>query len=140
MYADGGVLLLSDKNAKESIEEVDAKTVLAKLEELPVTKWSYTNTPSVRHIGPMAQDFAASFGYGMVTNDDKHISLGDEVGVSLAAIKGLNQTVKEQNAELQALQEGSGGFEGPGGKPGPGQERQTIGSGSAPVVTSGRHE
>jgi archaellum component FlaC len=51
----------------------------------------------------MAQDFAASFGYGMMTNDDKHISLGDEVGVSLAAIKGLNQTVKEQNAELQAL-------------------------------------
>jgi hypothetical protein len=99
----GAFQLVSDKSKKQNIEEVDAKTVLAKLEEMPVTKWNYTNTPSVAHIGPMAQDFAASFGYGVVTNDDQHISLGDEVGVSLAAIKGLNQTVKEQNAELQAL-------------------------------------
>jgi hypothetical protein len=103
VYAGNGIALLSDKSAKQDIEEVDAKTVLAKLDEMPVSKWSFTNSPAVRHIGPMAQDFAASFGYGIVTNDDKHISLGDEIGVSLTAIKGLNQLVKEQNAELQAL-------------------------------------
>jgi hypothetical protein len=96
--------IFSDKNVKQDFEEVDPKTVLAKLDAMPVTKWSYTNSPSVRHIGPMAQDFAAGFGYGMTTNDDKHISLGDEVGVSLAAIKALNKKVNEQNAELQTLQ------------------------------------
>ena len=35
---------------------------LAKLDALPVTEWSYQwESPSVRHIGPMAQDFHAAF-------------------------------------------------------------------------------
>jgi len=105
VYGFGGVELISDRAVKQDFEEVDAKAVLAKLDEMPITKWSYTNTPSVRHLGPVAQDFAASFGYGMVSNDNKHISLGDEVGVSLVAIKGLDEKLKEKDAELQALKQ-----------------------------------
>jgi hypothetical protein len=103
VYAYGGAYVLSDRNAKQNIEDLDSKSVLTKLADMPVTKWSYTNTPAVSHVGPMAQDFAAAFGYGMITNDNKTISLNDEIGVSLAAIKGLNQKVEEKDAELQAL-------------------------------------
>jgi hypothetical protein len=39
--------------------------------ELPITTWNYTSdTPSIRHIGPMTQDFSALFGVGA---DDLHI-------------------------------------------------------------------
>jgi hypothetical protein len=60
--------------------------------------WAYTNSPDVRHVGPVAQDFHAAFGVGM---DDKHIATVDADGVALAAIQGLNQKVEEQRSELK---------------------------------------
>jgi hypothetical protein len=103
LFADGGFYNGSDRNIKEHIEEINSKSILDKLETLPLSQWSYTNTPAVRHIGPMAQDFEASFGYGREHNNTKYISIGDEIGVSLAAIQGLNEKVKEKDAELQTL-------------------------------------
>jgi hypothetical protein len=73
--------------------------VLAKLAALPITTWAYTNAPSVRHLGPVAQDFAAAFGLG---DNDKHIATVDADGVALAAIQGLNEIVRGQRRELQA--------------------------------------
>ena len=61
--------------------------VLAKVANLPLQLWNYKqDNPNTRHIGPMAQDFAAAFSVGA---DDKHIATVDESGVALAAIKGL---------------------------------------------------
>ena len=57
---------------------------------------------SVRHMGPMAQDFHAAFGLG---HDDKTISMLDAQGVALAAIQGLNARVEEQRRELAELRE-----------------------------------
>ena len=67
---------------------------------MPVTEWSYKDDPGTRHIGPVAQDFRQSFQVG---TDDKHIATIDEGGVALAAIKGLDQLLKEKDAEIQAL-------------------------------------
>jgi hypothetical protein len=68
---------------------------------MPITSWSYkAESPSVRHIGPMAQDFYKAFGLGL---DDKHITTIDEGGVALAAIKGLyrqNRALRRQNRSL----------------------------------------
>ena len=58
-------------------------------------------SPSVRHVGPMAQDFHAAFGLG---GDDKHINTVDADGVALAAIQGLHQIVQEQQTELDKKQ------------------------------------
>ena len=62
-------------------------------------------SPSVRHVGPMAQDFHAAFGLG---GDDKHINTVDADGVALAAIQGLNQKVekelKQKDAKIAALE------------------------------------
>ncbi len=92
---------LSDRNMKENFERVDPQSVLDKLSQLPVTEWNLKTQPtSVRHIGPMAQDFAAAFGVG---EDDRHISTSDADGVALAAIQGLHHLVKEQEGEIESL-------------------------------------
>ena len=56
--------------------------------------WNYKSQDAkVRHIGPMAQDFAAAFGIG---EDDTHISSVDADGVALASIKALHELVVSQ--------------------------------------------
>jgi len=99
-----GVLLTSDRNAKENFTAPDSQGILAKVASLPLMEWSYKNgSVGVRHLGPMAQDFHAAF--GLDGNDDKHISVVDEGGVALAAIQGLNEKLDEKDAEIQELQE-----------------------------------
>jgi trimeric autotransporter adhesin len=77
--------------------------VLEKVARMPITSWSYkAEQPSIRHIGPMAQDFYSAFGLGL---DDEHISTIDEGGVALAAIQGLyrqNTALQRQNRTLRA--------------------------------------
>ncbi len=52
----------SDREVKESFETTDATAILQKLSELPIQKWNYEwDDESIRHIGPMAQDFASGF-------------------------------------------------------------------------------
>jgi hypothetical protein len=67
--------------------------------KLPIERWSYKGEPT-RHLGPMAQDFAAAFGLGQ---DDRHIFPLDAAGVALAAIQGLHGLVQAQAARLEAL-------------------------------------
>jgi hypothetical protein len=83
----------SDRNLKERFEWVDTADVLALVAALPIRRWSYTNAPGARHIGPVAQDFHAAFGLGA---GDKHIATVDADGVALAAIQGLNQKLTEE--------------------------------------------
>ena len=99
VYANG-VALTSDRNAKENFTAVNAREVLGKVANLPVTQWNYkTDGKDVQHLGPMAQDFLAAF--GLDGADDKHISVVDEGGVALAAIQGLNQKVEEREGRIQ---------------------------------------
>jgi hypothetical protein len=88
----------SDRNVKTAFKAVNARSILEKVAALPLMTWAYTNSPDVRHVGPVAQDFHAAFGVGM---DDKHIATVDADGVALAAIQGLNQKVEEQRSELK---------------------------------------
>src|SRR5208337_4230139 len=81
----------SDRNAKENFKAVDAQEVLVRVTALPLSRWNYKEDKSSEHLGPMAQDFYASFGLG---EDDRHITTVDEEGVALAAIQGLNQKLE----------------------------------------------
>ena len=101
-----GVLLTSDRNAKENFTPLDPEGVLAKVASLRVTEWNYkVDSTDQKHIGPMAQDFHNAF--GLNGNDDQHISMVDEGGVALAAIQGLNEKLEKQSrakdAEIQEL-------------------------------------
>jgi len=56
---------------------------------------------SVRHMGPMAQDFWAAFG---LWDNDKSITTVDADGVAPAAIQALHQLVQERDQRIAALE------------------------------------
>lgn len=92
----------SSRSIKDNITPVDDSTLLAKLESLTLSEWSYASDLNERHVGPMAEDFHATFGLGP---DDKHISPTDLAGVALAAAKALkadNDAKDQRIAELEA--------------------------------------
>jgi hypothetical protein len=93
----------SDRDLKENFAPVDGQEVLAHLTDLPVTTWNYkAEDPSIRHIGPVAQDFYAAFGLGQ---DERHIASLDTGGVALAAIQALYEHSQALEAENAALRE-----------------------------------
>jgi hypothetical protein len=92
---------LSDRNAKANFKPVDSEQILKRLALIPIATWNYkSQTPSIRHIGPIAQDFSAAFKVG---EDDKHITTIDSEGVALAAIQGLYKMLQQKDAEIAAL-------------------------------------
>jgi trimeric autotransporter adhesin len=96
----GGWSSLSDRHAKENIQSASARDILEKVAALPVATWNYkSQDQSIRHIGPMAQDFHAAFGVG---ENERTISTVDADGVALAAIRGLNEKMDEENRALRA--------------------------------------
>ncbi len=94
---------ISDRDTKENFDPIDREKLLEKLAALPITKYNIKNQdPSVKHIGPVAQDFFAAFGCG---ESEKAINMEDADGIALAAIQGLyqqNQRQQQENAELRA--------------------------------------
>jgi hypothetical protein len=100
----GGTLTqLSDRNRKENVDRANSNAVLRKLARLPVSTWSYKHDgPGVTHIGPMAQDFFAAYGFGA---DRRYIAPGDLAGVALAGVKGVDRRVealRKRNRDLEA--------------------------------------
>jgi hypothetical protein len=93
----------SDRDTKRDIAPVQPEEILAKVANLPITTWNRKTDPSsVRHMGPMAQDFAAVFNLG---EDDRHIAILDMAGVSLASIQALSRKVTEKEAEITELRQ-----------------------------------
>ena len=94
---------VSDRASKENVEPVDGRAVLERVVSLPLSTWNYkAQDDSIRHIGPMAQDFYAAFGLGV---NDTLIDTIDPDGVALAAIQGLHALVEERDAEIAELRE-----------------------------------
>ena len=93
---------VSDRNVKRDFTPVNRDEILEALERLPISTWSYTTEASrARHIGPMAQDFMATFHVG---SSDKTILQVDADGVAFAALQALSRQVQhlaEENASLQ---------------------------------------
>ncbi len=92
-----GWINFSDRNMKEHFTPVAGEWLLAKIRNLPVTEWNYKNSdPSVRYIGPMAQDFWQAF----------HLGGTDSLGINSIAIDGVNlaaiKALEERTSELQA--------------------------------------
>ncbi len=92
----------SDRSLKENFKKLNNREVLARVADLPISRWNYKARPQESHIGPMAQDFVGSFGVGA---DDKHIATVDAEGVAFAAIQGLNEKLEEKEAAIQQLEQ-----------------------------------
>lgn len=94
-------MIVSDRSQKEHFAPIDAASILGSLCSLRVERWNYKGEPSsVRHIGPMAQDFSRAFGVG---SDDRHIHNVDAFGVTTSAIQALHRALQQQAAEAVVL-------------------------------------
>lgn len=95
--------ILSDRNVKEDIRDVDSQEVLDGLVGLRISRWTYKEGkgPGGDHMGPMAQDFARAFGLG---NDPTRIETVDAVGVLLKVAQALAVKVQRQDRMIRELQ------------------------------------
>ena len=90
----------SSRTLKENYLTVDGEDVLARIRTLPITTWNMIGGDrTVRHLGPVAEDFYAAFGLGL---GETTIGLGDIDGVNLAAAKALEARTRELRQELDA--------------------------------------
>jgi len=82
---------------------VDKQVLLEALARLRVRDYNLkSQDASIRHIGPVAQDFHSTFGFG---ESNTAINMEDADGVALAAIQALyeqNQALSRRVAELEA--------------------------------------
>ncbi|MEO8620722.1 MAG: tail fiber domain-containing protein [bacterium] len=94
---------VSDVRKKTAFRELDGEKILEKLRAMPVRSWQYkSQSASIRHVGPTAQDFRKAFGLG---ESDTTITSVDADGVALAGVKALvvrTARLAEENAELRA--------------------------------------
>ncbi|HEX6909540.1 MAG TPA: tail fiber domain-containing protein [Longimicrobium sp.] len=94
---------VSDRNRKENFLFVDGEDVLGRLRRVPVSNWNYrTQESTVRHMGPMAQDFYAAFGLG---ENELMINSVDIDGVNMAAVQALTARTDALRAENEALRQ-----------------------------------
>lgn len=90
----------SSRTFKEAFASIDSMKVLEKLVAMPVSTWFYKgNHDDGKHMGPVAEDFASTFGLG---SNEKYIGSVDESGVAFAAIQGLNRKLESENAQLKS--------------------------------------
>jgi hypothetical protein len=97
----GTVMVTSYRASKENFRELDSQEILERLAGLPLSDWNYRkDADTVRHIGPVSEDFFEVFGYG---EDDQHISPNDLAGVAIAAAQGLFDQVKEKDRRIESM-------------------------------------
>lgn len=94
LFVGGAITQLSSRYSKENLLAVAGDQVLAKLAELPLWTWNYlTSNDGDRHIGPVAEDFYRTFGFG---ESERSLSPSDVAGVALAASQALNRSLNEE--------------------------------------------
>jgi len=97
---------ISDERKKENFKTEDGDMILSKIASISVPSWNYkSQSTSIRHLGPMAQDFFAAFGFG---ESDTTITSTDIDGINLLAIQALEKRTRElaeKTAEVGTLRE-----------------------------------
>jgi hypothetical protein len=99
----------SSRTLKENFQPVDGENVLSRIRGIPITTWTMIGGEgSVRHLGPVAEDFYAAFPLGL---GETTIGMGDIDGVNLAAAQALEartmrlqQQLDDRTARVQALE------------------------------------
>jgi hypothetical protein len=99
-FAAAGASAVCDRRMKENFEPIDSADVLDRVMSIPISTWNYrSQDESIRHMGPMAQDFWPAFGLG---EDELRINSIDASGVALAAIQGLGIRLDDAQDQLDS--------------------------------------
>jgi autotransporter adhesin len=98
--------MISDVNKKENFAPVNGEAILNKIGKMNLTSWNYKgqDPKTLRHYGPMAQDFYKAFGqdaYGTIGTDTT-INQADFDGINLIAIQALVRKMDQINSDLLA--------------------------------------
>jgi hypothetical protein len=95
--------VISDRNRKEGFLALDGEDLLLRLRGVPVTTWRYRDEVdrTVRHVGPMAQDWQRAFG---LSADATTINMSDLDGVNLAGVKALDARTTAQAERIRELE------------------------------------
>ena len=100
---------ISDVRLKEKFLPVDGESFLKKIARIPLTTWNYKDqdTKTLRHYGPMAQDFYKAFGHDELgeIGCDTLINQQDFLGVNLIAIQALEKRTQEISPLLQQVKD-----------------------------------
>lgn len=87
---------------KENFMPVGGEWVLGRIRSLPITQWNYKGIdPSVKYIGPVAEDFWDAFQLG--GTDNKGINSVCIEGVTLAGVKALEARTHEMQEQIESL-------------------------------------
>ena len=93
---------------KENLEELGGVDALERIARVPVYYYNYIgNAEDQIEIGPMAQDFHAEFPAAVDANDESQelrLSTKELVGATMAALRGAQQLIAEQAAQIAALE------------------------------------
>lgn len=97
---------ISDSTRKERFRSIDHTDLLQKINTMPLTTWNYKGQRSIRHYGPMAQDFFAAFGQDELgqVGCDTLIYSHDFAGVTFAGVQALireNEALKARLAQQE---------------------------------------
>jgi len=95
--------VLSDMRLKENFLPVDGESFLQKIAAMPQFTWNYKgqDVKTLRHYGPMAQDFYAAFGndaFGEI-GCDTVINQQDFIGVNFIAIQAMEKRTTQLKKE-----------------------------------------
>ena len=89
---------LSDSSKKQNIKKIPISSALSKINNINVYEWNYkSQDTSVKHVGPMAQDFHKAFGLG---NSNLAITSVDMDGVILLGVQGVNNRLDSMYEQL----------------------------------------
>ena len=96
---------ISDSTKKERLLPINHTELLRKINGIRLSTWNYKGQHTIRHYGPMAQDFYAAFGHdglGQV-GCDTLIYSHDFAGVTFAGVQALIRENEKLKAETQRL-------------------------------------
>lgn len=99
----------SSRGLKENFEQFNGTLLLSKISGIAVESWNYRESEE-KHIGPMAEEFVATFDVGSIREsdgrrDDKYLAASDVAGVALAGVKELIKQNRELSQIIEELQE-----------------------------------
>lgn len=87
----------SSRTLKENFRKVDGEDVLRRLKSMPITTWNMIGADrSIRHLGPVAEDFYKAFPLGLGKTT---IGMNDIDGVNIAAAKALEARTSALQAD-----------------------------------------
>jgi hypothetical protein len=97
----------SDSTRKTNFEAADGEQFLQKLRGLRLGSWNYKkqDARTMRHYGPMAQDFYSAYGrdgLGTIGNDTT-LNAADVDGVAFILLKALEKRTAELTNEIDLL-------------------------------------